>query len=103
MEIMEHTKTWIFPTHIHFIDVPYYMQKFNDEMGSNEIIFDLTSTIDLHSSFIGFLLIAKSKMNEKGGSLKILTSDTLERIFAMLNIIDHFNAEIVNNVAKISA
>lgn len=61
---MDDTLKWNFPKHIVFEDVSDLMKKF-DAKKNNNIIFNLSRTTRAHSSFIGFLIYAKSTVEKK--------------------------------------
>ncbi len=88
---------WVFPEQIKFEEVSLYLQKFEKRDHNSKIIFDLTKTKDIHSSFIGFLIHAKHNISQECGSLVLLLSFTAEKIFTMLNILDYFLPEIISN------
>ena len=100
---MNEMNKWIFPEKIKFEHVSVYMHQFNDESHNSDLIFDLKKTDDIHSSFIGFLLHAKKQLNLKGGELKIIASDSIERIFNMMKISDYFNSTLIEEFNKKSA
>ena len=67
------------------------------------VTFDLTKTVNIHSSFIGFLIHAKHHINKNGGRLVLLLSLTVEKILIMLNIIEYFSPEIETSFNKKTA
>ena len=78
--------TWKFPVDIEFEEVTNYLMKF-DKMSQNQTItFDLSETRNIHSSFIGFLIHAKRKIESEKGRLILIISPSLEKIFTMLNL-----------------
>lgn len=100
---MNENNLWIFPTRIKLEDVPAYMHLFGEEKQREEqVVFDLTKTTDVHSSFIGFLLHAKASMVSSGGTLRIIPSLPLQRILYLLRITDHFTPEIGDEPVKIN-
>jgi hypothetical protein len=93
---MEEVTRWKFPENIKFEEVSEYLGKFKHVDASGKIIFDLTGTLNIHSSFIGFMIHAKHMSIQNGGTLSLMLSYTAERILTMLNIIDYFiPAEVV--------
>lgn len=51
-----------------------------------KIIFDLTQTKEITSSLIGFILDSKNKIDNAGGTLKLLLSRPVEKVFKMVHI-----------------
>ncbi|HOO72461.1 MAG TPA: hypothetical protein PK926_11935 [Spirochaetota bacterium] len=100
---MEEAIRWTFPENIKFEEVSDYLDRFKHIDASQKIIFDLTDTINIHSSFIGFMINAKHLTVRNGGSLTLRLSFTVERILTMLNIIDYFLPEVVTEIDKKSA
>ncbi len=94
---------WIFPEQIKFDEVSIYVDKFNNGNNEKDMIFDLRDTINIHSSFIGFLIQSKYYLEKKNGSLVLLLSYTTERILSMLNILDYFSPQILTIEKKKSA
>ncbi|MBN1532691.1 MAG: hypothetical protein JXA20_08520 [Spirochaetes bacterium] len=84
-----------FPKQIGFLDVADFMEKFNQIDPGLPVVFDLTETQDIHSSFLGFLLHAKNTIARKNGSLVLLLSYTIEKILFMVNLAEYFSREIV--------
>lgn len=94
----QYTYTWTFPKDIKFDMVPHYLKKFDKIPENPDIIFDLSVTKNIHSSFIGFLIHAKRKTEKQGSKLILQISPSLEKIFFMLNIENYLNYEIVREV-----
>ncbi len=82
--------TWTFPKEIDFCLVPQYVKRIEREAAPQVIIFDLTGTEKIHSSFIGFLIHVKGLVDERGGTLVLKISPSLQRLFAMMKIADYF-------------
>lgn len=93
---MEGTTTrvahWSFPREIGFQHVHSYMERFRD-MEHECVVFDLTGTEVMHSSFIGFMIHARSHMDKTGGEFFIHLSDTAERLLSMLNLLPFFTGD----------
>ena len=100
---MNDIHTWTFPESISFEDVPDFMDKFNCLDSRDRLLFDLRETKRIHSSFIGFLLHIKNRINRNGGSLTIHVSEHVERVLDMLELIDHFSPEITGTMSKKTA
>lgn len=97
---IKNERKWIFPDHIKFEEVPVYAERLKEQNLQGNIIFDLSETINIHSSFIGFLIHAKHNIEKKDGNLLLLLSSTVEKILIMLNIMDYFLPEIEVNLRK---
>ena len=86
--IHEAKKVWRFPENIGFESVPGYLISFNEQNGSNDIIFDLSATERIHTSFIGFLLHTKQAACKKNREIKLILSPGARNILHMLNLYD---------------
>jgi anti-anti-sigma regulatory factor len=86
-------ETWTFPKDIKFEDVSSFSDRFEKEMSGKNIIFDLTDTINMHSSFVGFLIHAKHHLLLKGNILLLRISFTVEKILILLNIMEYFTPD----------
>jgi anti-anti-sigma regulatory factor len=97
MELKENP--WIFPENIEFEEVTNYLKKF-DKMSHNlPITFDLSETENIHSSFIGFLIHAKRKIDNEKGKLVLIISPSLEKIFTMLNMNNYWVYTCIRKIA----
>lgn len=85
--------TWTFPKDITFEDVSSFNARFEKEMKGKNVIFDLTDTVNMHSSFVGFLLHAKRHLTLRGNNLMLRTSFTVEKTLVLLNIMEYFIPE----------
>jgi len=94
---------WVFPKNISLESVADYSQLFEGLINPGDLIFDLSQTENMHSSYIGFLIHAKHILNKKGAALKLILSFTSEKILTMLNILDHFSSEISESTSKKTA
>ncbi len=101
--IMDDTKIWIFPKSVNIEEVSEYVEKLKNIKGGDVVTFDLSRTVNIHSSFIGFLIHAKHHINKNGGRLILLLSLTVEKILIMLNIIEYFSPEIETSFNKKTA
>ncbi len=88
--ILENNNTWVFPHLINFETASSYSQKFIDIPFNKNITFDLSNTENVHSSFIGFLIDLKQKIDTNGGLLTINPSPSLERLLNIINLHDYF-------------
>ncbi|MDY6969013.1 MAG: hypothetical protein SVR08_10235 [Spirochaetota bacterium] len=84
----EFNNTWTFPQNIGFDMVPSYSMKFEKISHNETILFDLSKTESTHSSFIGFLIYAKQKMEISGGNLVFKISSPFEKLLNMLHLIE---------------
>lgn len=100
---MEDYRTWEFNKSISIEEVADYVARL-DYIGQNEsITFDLSRTVNIHSSFIGFLIHAKHHINKNGGKLVLLLSLTVEKILIMLNILEYFSSDIASPIKQKTA
>ncbi len=86
--IKETKKVWIFPENISYESVPGYLSSFNEQSEYNEIIFDLSATERIHTSFVGFLLHTKQAACKKNREIKLILSPGARNILHMLNLYD---------------
>lgn len=103
MEITENRDVWIFPESISFEKAAEYVEKLNENEDIINIVFDLSSTVNIHSSFIGFLIHAKHSLNKRGANLTLILSLTVEKLLILLNIIDYFSPDVQVRIDKKSA
>lgn len=94
--------TWTFPKHIEMGLVPAYAQKLEEVDFSDDIVFDLSLTEDIHSAFIGFLILVKQNVELGGGRLIMNISPSIAKLFLMLNLRDFFS-NAVDFLAKKTA
>ncbi len=82
-------KTWEFPEDIKFEEVPQFLKKFEKIPHDQVITFDLTKTMNIHSSFLGFLIHAKRKIEGNNGTFRLKASESIRKIFSMVNLSDY--------------
>ena len=87
---------WKFPKHIDFEKSTNYLYRTCDIDFSANVIFDLTETENVHSSFIGFMIELRTKFENRGGTLIVNLSPDLERLFSRMSIYEHFQPEPVH-------
>ncbi len=87
------TFLWTFPRSISFESTSSYSNRFDDIDLKGHFVFDLSNTDEIHSSFIGFLLDMKRKIEDEGGSFRLQLSTSLDYIFYQLNLQEHFMLE----------
>ncbi len=100
---MDDYKAWYFPKSISIEQVSSYVDQLKYVEPVETVTFDLSKTVNIHSSFIGFLLHAKQNIEKNGGKLVLILSLTLEKILIMLNIIDYFSSGIITVVNQKTA
>lgn len=88
---MENVFKMKFPQKIDMFQVPEYISQIERCLDASKIIFDLSETIDVHSSFMGFLLVIRKKIENKGGQLHVEMSPYLCRVMEMLGMADYFS------------
>jgi hypothetical protein len=103
MIIMDDYRVWDFPKSISIEQVSCYVEQLKYVKPEETVTFDLGKTVNIHSSFIGFLLHAKQNIGRNGGKLVLVLSLTLEKILIMLNIIDYFSPEIITVINQKTA
>ncbi len=79
--MLKNKNTWSFPKNIAFEMVPIYVKNFEQAAYNKGIIFDLSRTKNIHTSFIGFLINTKQRIEKEGGNLKLNISPELEKLF----------------------
>jgi len=94
---MDDNKVWIFPKSVSIEEVSEYVERLKNIKASEVVTFDLSKTVNIHSSFIGFLIHAKHHINKNGLSL------TVEKILIMLDIIEYFSPQIDTSFNKKTA
>jgi anti-anti-sigma regulatory factor len=100
---MDDNKIWIFPKSVNIEEVSEYVESLKNIKSRDAVTFDLSKTVNIHSSFIGFLIHAKHHINKNGGRLVLLLSLTVEKVLIMLNIIEYFSPEIETSFNKKTA
>jgi anti-anti-sigma regulatory factor len=86
-------ETWTFPEDIKFEDVSSFSEIFEKDMSDKNIIFDLTQTTGMHSSFVGFLIHVKHHLKLNDNKLLLRISFTVERLLILLNIMEYFTPD----------
>lgn len=83
--------TWKFPEEIDFCSVPQYLNRLERENKISNLVFDLTETKKVHSSFIGFLIFVKNEVEERGGNLLLNSSPSFQKTLMMMNVYEYFS------------
>ena len=81
---------WSFPDVIDFEMAPILMKQIEEHEGE-AVLFDLSKTTTIHSSFIGLLIHAKKLLERGGADLYLKTSPDIDKIFSMLNLQHYFS------------
>jgi anti-anti-sigma regulatory factor len=81
---------WTFPRHVSFEAATGYLYQLRSMDLSGTVIFDLSETEAVHSSFIGLMIDLKEKAQRFGGELEVRLSPALVRHFSRMNIYQHF-------------
>ncbi len=84
------TFLYSFPREINFESASGYLGRLHDVDFCGDYAFDLSSTVDVHSSFIGFLIDFKRTVEAKGGDFRIKLSPALDHLFFQLDLHDYF-------------
>ncbi len=103
MKMTENKDVWVFPESISFDKAAEFVERLNENKDSMNLVFDLSSTINIHSSFIGFLIHAKHHLNRRGVNLTLILSLTVEKLLILLNIIEYFSPDVQVNINKKTA
>jgi hypothetical protein len=92
--IQETTKLWAFPETIGYETVPGYLSCFMELTNYKKLIFDLSRTKNLHTSFIGFLLHSRQIAYKNNMDIKLILSPTAANILKMLELHDFLTTPI---------
>jgi len=96
MNIVETQKNvWKFPRNISFDIVSQYTEALENKKKDVFLIFDLRNTLNMHSSFVGFLIYTKYTVEKNGGNLTLLLSNTVEKILTILKVENYFYPHII--------
>lgn len=87
---------WKFPHHVDFEKTTGYLYRIRNIDFSKSMIFDLTETEIVHSSFIGFMIDVHTKLEHHGGSMIVKLSSTMEKQFSRMNLYNHFQPEQIH-------
>jgi anti-anti-sigma regulatory factor len=90
----EAVNTISFPDVIEFESATHFSKELQNMNLEDEIVFDLTETTRIHSSFIGFLMHTKYMLEGNGKRLVLRTSPQIDRLFSMLNLTEFFSGSI---------
>ncbi len=92
MEQIDRT-SWTFPEEISFSSVHEYAMQFQALQNPADVIFDLSATSRLHTSFIGFLISTRHTLAGKGIGFRLRASDELEQILRRMKLGDYFERD----------
>ena len=87
---MGSANTWTFPNTIDFSIAAEYLRLMEGSIPGESLVLDLEATEVIHSSFIGFLIHAKEKIENRGGMLVLKTSPALRKTLKRLNLSEYF-------------
>ncbi len=91
---MQVQTTWSFPYEIEFETATELARRLCDLSGAeNTVIFDLSKTKSVHSSFVGFLIHTKHYLESNGMRLVLKTSPQIDKVLALLNLGTYFLTE----------
>jgi anti-anti-sigma regulatory factor len=79
--------------------VPVYVKKIEQASCDRRIIFDLSRTKRIHSSFIGFLINTKQKIEKLGGYLGLNISPEIEKIFVEKGLVKFLSYNCIKKSA----
>jgi anti-anti-sigma regulatory factor len=94
---------WTFPKSIEYSEVPQYLRRLDGQTNDRALVLDLSDTEDMHSAFIGFLIVAKERIEKTGFKLVLYIPPSIERILKMLNIFEYFLTHAAPAVQKKTA
>jgi hypothetical protein len=97
--MINNNNIWSFPIDIDLEIVPFYVKNFEQAPFDQRIIFDLSRTKSIHSSFIGFLINTKLKIEKEGGNLELNISPELEKIFIKRDLIKFLSYNCIKKSA----
>jgi hypothetical protein len=97
--MIKNKNIWSFPIDIAFEIVPVYVKNFEQASYDQRIIFDLSRTKSIHSSFIGFLINTKQKIDKLGGYLELNISPEIEKIFIEKGLIKFLSYNCIKKSA----
>jgi hypothetical protein len=81
---------WKFPESIDYSRVTEYLLEFDKLPNQHVIMYDLVETEHVHPSFIGFLIISKEKLENRGGKLVLKLSAYLKNSVDVLGLDEYF-------------
>ena len=91
---MGSASTWTFPSTIDFSIAAEYLRIMEGSLPGETLVLDLMATEVIHSSFIGFLIHAKERIEDHGGMLVLKTSPALRKTLKRLNLAEYFAPSI---------
>jgi anti-anti-sigma regulatory factor len=91
---MGSANTWTFPSTIDFSIAAEYLRVMEGSLPGETLVLDLKATEVIHSSFIGFLIHAKERIEDRGGILVLKISPALRKTLKRLNLDEYFAPSI---------
>jgi len=83
---------WVFPSNVDFEMTARYTKRYREQNNKSFYFFDLSETISLHSSFVGFLISIKHDLEKNGGRLILNTSREIDELLSKMKIIEYFSS-----------
>lgn len=84
--IIEKTSCYIFEKNISVETIAKLSFQLDEMLELDFIEVDLSSTTEVHSSFIGFLIYLKTEKDKRGQEMSLILSDQLRIIFSRLKL-----------------
>ena len=82
---------WEFPERIEIKSLSDYLRKVDNFDKTMTLVMDLRETESVHSSFIGLLIYLNRELTSHGGELVLKISESLKKIFIMMNVFNYFS------------
>lgn len=89
-------QVWKFPHHIDFEKTTGYIYRIRNIDFSKTMVFDLSETEVVHSSFIGFMIDVQTRLEHNGGTMEVKFSPSMERQFAQMELYKHFQHQQIH-------
>ena len=83
---------WVFPPNVDFEMTASYTKRYREQRNKSLYFFDLSDTISLHSSFVGFLISIKHDLEKTDGHLLLNTSPEVDELFTRMKIFEYFSS-----------
>ena len=83
---------WVFPPNVDFEMTANCTKRYREQRNKSLYFFDLSDTLSLHSSFVGFLISIKHDLEKTDGRLILNTSHEIDELFTKMKIIEYFSS-----------
>lgn len=83
---------WVFPSDVDFEMTANYTKRYREQRNKSLYFFDLSDTVSMHSSFVGFLISIKHDLEKSGGRLILNTSREIDELFSKMKIVEYFSS-----------